>query len=411
MLRQVYFFLPYETNFYFTKLNFKMNSFTHHAKSLLLMFALSLGLTLSSCSDDDESITITASDFTATIAENPTLGQVLGVVAATTNGGTVTFSVDESNDFNGAFAINESTGSLTVAQPAYFDFEENTEVTGTVMITNRGTVKEITVRVSVTNVNEVTIDNFSTTLAENSVFANQVIYAISTTSQAEGALIDYELLDVNPADALTIEKIMGGGNVAHTVKVGDANLFNFELYPTITATLRARSTVGVDFADATITITLTDVLETVQERLDDGETPKQIYNSNNSLLNDLYGKLYGGGIIATFNTANGTGIILAESKLTGGPFTQAQANTAANNLVLNGFDDWKLPTETEGNAMCATLGIIDNLFAPVAGVMYWGNSFCCGGGGAYNYGFANTGCSSGHGPTSTQLDAIAIRLY
>ncbi len=150
------------------------------------------------------------------------------------------------------------------------------------------------------------------------------------------------------------------------------------------------------------------IKKTVQERLNDGETPKQIYDSNKALLNDLYGKRYGGGIIATFNTANGTGIILAESALTGGPFTQAQANTAANNLVLNDYDDWKLPTQAEAVAMCSTLAIINNLFAPVADVLYWSNTFS---GGAYNYGFATTGCSSGFSPSSTLLDAIAIRLY
>jgi len=49
-------------------------------------------LTIFSCDDEATTIEITATNFTATIEENPTDGQVLGTVQASANQGEVTFA-------------------------------------------------------------------------------------------------------------------------------------------------------------------------------------------------------------------------------------------------------------------------------------------------------------------------------
>ena len=56
--------------------------------------------------------------------------------------------------------------------------------------------------------------------------------------------------------------------------------------------------------------------QSVQDRLNGSETPYDIYLSNNSLLDSLYGKSYQGGIIAYLNTATGDGFVATFSDLT-----------------------------------------------------------------------------------------------
>lgn len=106
---------------------------------LLLIF------TLSSCSKDSdepnsEAISVTTSDFSITMDENPNSGQVIGIVQGNTNQGTVTFSITEQNP-SGAFSIDSTTGELKVTNEMLFDFETNPTITGTIQVAN-GAISE-----------------------------------------------------------------------------------------------------------------------------------------------------------------------------------------------------------------------------------------------------------------------------
>jgi hypothetical protein len=381
-----------------------MSTYIQKKRAFLLSIFFFVAVALPfSCSDDAvDPIVITASDFAVTIAENPTNGQVLGTIEASANRGALSFSMTPSEIFPDAMAVNATTGQLTVANAEYFDFETNATVTGAVKITNGKVIETVMVTITVTDVMEITIqmDNVEITMPENPVNGQVIGTAVATTN-AESA-IQYSVTDDNAP--IAIDASTG------EITVADATYFNYELRTYFMVNIKASTQGGAYNKMAYVAIILIDdATETVQKRLDDGETPKKIYDSNHDLLSELYAKNYAGGIIATFNPATGTGLILSPT-LAGGPYTWSAGNAAANDLVLNGYDDWRLPTLAEVEAMCAVQATGWNIL-PLMFTAHWANDFCCSGGGAYNYYLSNSGCGNGYSPVSNTLDVKAVRTF
>ncbi|HAS40508.1 MAG TPA: hypothetical protein DCS93_08515 [Microscillaceae bacterium] len=96
---------------------------------------------------------ITASDFTASIDENSANGTAIGTITASTDQGNLSFSIASQNP-TGAVAINSSTGALTVADAAIFDFETNTKVTGKVKVASGNVSKEVNFTVNINDLTE-----------------------------------------------------------------------------------------------------------------------------------------------------------------------------------------------------------------------------------------------------------------
>jgi len=139
--------------------------------------------------------------------------------------------------------------------------------------------------------------------------------------------------------------------------------------------------------DLLINYLVNNITLTVQQRLDLGETPKHIYDSDNSLLDSLYGKTYQGGLIAYLNTTTGTGLIAAPEDQTAGTewgcwgtqvggtssdIGTGQSNTTAivngcaepgiaarlcEDLNDWGYDDWYLPSKDELNQLYLNLKV------------------------------------------------------
>lgn len=174
----------------------------------------------------------------------------------------------------------------------------------------------------------------------------------------------------------------------------------------------------------------------VQQRLDLGETPMQIYTSDNALLDSLFGKTYLGGLIASFNIATGTGLIAAPTdqsiaavwgcngtSMTGAYGTAigtGVTNTAyivancastpiaaqiANDLVLNGYSDWHLPSKDELNELYLHMAY---LAFPGGTQTYWSSTeFNSINGWRHNF---NTNFVGGYAKT-TAARVRAVRYY
>jgi hypothetical protein len=87
----------------------------------------------------------------------------------------------------------------------------------------------------------------------------------------------------------------------------------------------------------------------IQQRLTSGESPFDIYQSNYTLLDSLYGKLYKGGLIFYLNTNNGTGFVAAtidQSTAMAWDTTSNFINQTATGATLEEIGDGAANTST-----------------------------------------------------------------
>ena len=104
-------------------------------KSLRIILPAILIITIS-CKDTIEDLlfSVTASPFTTTMDENPSLGQSIGTLSVSSNGVHVITITTQSP--SGAMVVNSLTGELTVANPLAFDYETNPLITALYTATN-----------------------------------------------------------------------------------------------------------------------------------------------------------------------------------------------------------------------------------------------------------------------------------
>ncbi|MFD0862077.1 cadherin repeat domain-containing protein [Sungkyunkwania multivorans] len=224
------------------------------------LFMLALSLIIFSCSDDD-SVEITLEDLTVTIDENPISGQIIGTIEVM---GTSSpdFSISSQTP-NGALAIDNSSGELTVADAALFDFETNPVITATVSAV--GAANSATVTINLTNV-EVTVQDLTVTIDENPT-TGQVLGLVQSSGGVDS---NFSVVSQTPFGALSIDMTTG------ELTVADAALFDFETNPIITASISDSESAN----PATVTINLTNinevVFQTFDESIDENPTNGQV---------------------------------------------------------------------------------------------------------------------------------------
>lgn len=130
-------------------------------KPRLIYLILLVTYFIQSCEDSNDdvnnAITISISDFTINIDENPTADLSLGTVQATTNQGSINFSITGQTPGQ-AIEINAATGEITVLTEGLFDYETNPIITGIVRAENSGISETAIITINLNDVNEVVDD-------------------------------------------------------------------------------------------------------------------------------------------------------------------------------------------------------------------------------------------------------------
>ncbi len=201
----------------------------------------------------NEAPTIATQTFS--VAENSANSSAVGTVLANDvdAGDTKTFAITSGNG-SGAFAIDGSTGAITVANGSLLDYESLASYALTVSVTDAGLLSASnTVTINLTDVNEApTIAPQTFTVAENAANGTAVGTVIAGDVDA-GDTKTFAITGGNAAGAFAISP-------SGAITVANGSLLNFEATPSYSLTVSVTDG-GSLSASTTVTINLTNVNE------------------------------------------------------------------------------------------------------------------------------------------------------
>lgn len=209
-----------------------------------LMFVGSLLCMVISCKQKEElEIVVDVTDFEVTIKEKPAAGQALGIIDASTNAGSLMFSV-LSEEPSGAIFINNTTGALTVDDPALFVFKDHPVLAAVIEVRNGDVAKTANVTVNLSELSDVLAENFDATIFENP--EEGFVLGTITASTNRGALT-FSFVSQDPSGAMAVNVATG------ELSVANASLFVFASHETIEGVVEVKS----DDAKKNIQVTIT----------------------------------------------------------------------------------------------------------------------------------------------------------
>ncbi|RCW63013.1 cadherin repeat domain-containing protein, partial [Pseudorhodoferax soli] len=306
------------------------------------------------------------------VPENAANGTVVGVTAqATDPDGTATVSYTLSNDAGGRFAIDATTGVVTVADGTLLNYEAATSHGITVLATSSdGSTSSASFTIALTDVNEAPVGAVTdVNAAANSVAENAANgTVVGITAQAldpDGtATVSYSLSD-NAGGRFAIDATTG------VVTVADGTLLNYEAAASHGITVLATSSDGTT-SSANFTVNLTDVNEAPVGAVSDTNPA-----ANNVAENAANGTVVGITAQATDPDASAT-VSYSLSNSAGGRFTIDASTgvvTVADGTLLNyeaatSHGITVLATSSDGSTSSAnfTINLTDVNEAPVGAV-------------------------------------------
>jgi hypothetical protein len=299
--------------------------------------------------NDNPVSAVTDTNATAnSVAENASNGTAVGITAQATDadtGATVTYSL--SDNAGGRFAINASSGVVTVANGTLLDYEANTSHSITVLATSSdGSTNSQSFTIGVSNVN----DNPVSTVTDSNAVANSVAENASNgtlvgitahaTDADVGAVVTYTLSN-NAGGRFAIDATTGA------VTVANSTLLNYETATSHSITVLATSSDGSTNSQS-FTIGVTNVNEApvntvpgtqeVQHDTNLSITGMSIsdVDAGNATITTTLTVLHGNLTVLSAGGAAVSGSGTGTVTLSG---SQAQINTtlaAANNIVYKG---------------------------------------------------------------------------
>ncbi len=313
---------------------------------------------------------LSAQDYTTTVDENPTNGQSLGTVQASGDA-TLIFSIISQTPA-GALSIDASTGELTVADAALFDYETNPTITASISVDNSGNTQTLMTTINLNNVNELNVQDFTTSVEENPTNGD-VLGAV----QASGdATLTYSITSQSPTGAVSINASTG------ELTVADAALFDYETNPTITASISVDNSGNTQTLIATLN--LEDKHEVGEYKFGGvifwvnaaGDEGLVLAPTNQATNNSSWGCV--GVVTGATGTTIGAGEGNTNTIVSNGCDISGSAVQLAYNLSLSGYNDWFLPSADELIEIYSNSSIIETTLSSNGGdsllPSYWSST-------------------------------------
>ena len=263
---------------------------------------------------------------TFSLQENSPNGTNAGTVTATDPdaGQTKTFSIVSGNT-NNAFAINPTSGTLTVTNSAALNFEVIPGFSLIIKVQDNGTgnlSSQATITISLLNVNEAPlITNQSFSVLENSANGT-IVGTILATDPDAGQTKTFSIISGNTNGSFTINSSTGVLTVANTTSL------NFEAIPSFALVVNVQDNgTGNLSSQATMTISVQNINE-----------PPIVLNQAFSLAENSSNGTLAGNVIATDPDAGQTKTFTIVSGNTNSAFVinaNTGALTVANSSALN----------------------------------------------------------------------------